>query len=140
MFEDKPAIGVGVGNFREVSANYALTQSGTVESSDLVIDVPKQAHNVYLEALSELGLPGLVLLLAIIFLSLRATLRAAEASLRDGDLRMEARGVFAAQVGFLVAAFFASIEFNKQLWLLIAWDRYLSSWHDRCQVEAHPIR
>lgn len=121
MVEDKPATGVGVGNFADRSADYLL-QPGALQRSDLIIDTPKVAHNIYLESLAELGIPGLVLLLGIIFLSVRETLRAARRFREDDHMRLEAlsRALFAAQVGFLAAALFASIQFNKQLWVVLA--------------------
>ena len=121
MVEDKPATGVGVGNFADRSADYLL-QPGALQRSDLIIDTPKVAHNIYLESLAELGIPGLVLLLGIIFLSVRETLRAARRFREADHMRLEAlsRALFAAQVGFLAAALFASIQFNKQLWVVLA--------------------
>jgi putative inorganic carbon (hco3(-)) transporter len=122
MVEDKPATGVGVGNFRITTSDYLLGTPGSIQRSDLIIDDPKVAHNVYLEALAELGVLGFLLFVAVIVLSVRETLRAARRFYEQGEPPMEAlsRAVFAAQLGFLAAAFFASIEFNKQLWVLLA--------------------
>jgi putative inorganic carbon (HCO3(-)) transporter len=122
MVEDKPATGVGAGNFRHTTPEYLLSAPGSIQRSDLIIDDPKVAHNMYLGALAELGVLGLLLFLTVIVLTVRETLRAARRFYEERDTRMEAlsRAVFAAQLGFLAAAFFASIEFNKQLWVLLA--------------------
>ena len=66
MVRAHPLEGVGVGQFPEVSADYAL-QPGTLERADLVFSsAPKVTHNTYLEIMSEDGIPGFLLFLALL--------------------------------------------------------------------------
>jgi O-antigen ligase len=121
VVEDHPVIGVGAGNFTEVSTRYVL-EPGTVFRTDRVIDSPGGVHNSYLQLLSETGVIGLALYLAILLSSLAAGLRAARTFERIGDWRMEimARGTVVALTGTLVANFFIGQESGKVLWLLLA--------------------
>ena len=63
MFEDNPIRGVGLGSFEKSSIHYVL-EPGTLARSDQIIDSPKVAHNTYLRSLAELGVVGLLLMLA----------------------------------------------------------------------------
>ena len=86
------------------------------------IDTPTVAHDTYLEVLAEGGVPGLALFLAIIGFSLGCMRRAWLAFRRSRDHNMEllTYGLFAGLVGLLVASFFLSEEYNKQLYVLLA--------------------
>jgi O-antigen ligase len=123
MFEDNAVSGVGAGNFSVTSLEYAF-EPGAIDAGTLRSDQGegKVAHNVYLETLAELGIVGLGLLLAIFVYSVTAAARAASNFARNGDERREtlARALMAAQIGTIVAGFFASIQITKQLWLLMA--------------------
>ena len=122
MVRAHPLDGVGVGNFSEVSADYAL-QPGTLERADLVFSsAPKITHNTYLEELSELGIPGFLLFMAIIVSCLRCALQAAKIWSARGDPTMEAiaRSAFLGLFGMLVADFFISEMYSKLLWIMLA--------------------
>jgi O-antigen ligase len=121
MVEDKPVQGVGAGNFQSASPRY-LVRPGALVRDDFVLDRPKQTHNIYLQVLSELGVPGLALFLAIIFFSLSCGVRGARSFGGQGDAAMEVLcwGVTVAALGVLAADFFQSEQFSKQLWLLLA--------------------
>lgn len=121
MFEAHPLNGVGAGNFQNSAKDYLL-QPGVLQRSDQVLlSVPQVAHNSYLSVLSQLGLVGLTLFLAIIGFSLTSALRAAGNFRVRGDPKGEAlaRGLAIAMVGSLAADFFIAQELNKQLWLLL---------------------
>jgi putative inorganic carbon (hco3(-)) transporter len=121
MVEDRPVQGVGAGNFPVSSINYLL-RPGRTEQDRLIVDTPKVAHNIYLTVLAELGIVGLALFLVILGCCLRSALRAARLFAARGDPTMEllARGLFIGLFGLLVADFFSSQLFSKQLWLLLA--------------------
>jgi O-antigen ligase len=123
MVDDKPVEGVGAGNFPSQSFHYAL-QPGEVNTTYLVspTGLLQVVHNAYLEILAELGIVGLCLFLPIVFLAIGAAVRAARNFAEQGDERMETltRALIAAQVGSLGGAFFTSLEYSKQLWLLLA--------------------
>jgi O-antigen ligase len=121
MVEDKPMTGVGAGNFPVSSIHY-LIEPGTIVRDELVVDVPKQTHNIYLQVLSELGLVGLTLFLAIIVLCLSSSLRAARAFRRERAHTLEtlARGLALAMIALLVASAFTTEVYSKQLYILLA--------------------
>jgi O-antigen ligase len=121
MVKAEPAHGIGAGNFPISSVHY-LFQPGLIRRSDFIVDTPKVAHNVYLEVLAELGIVGLVLFLSILAFCIGHMLRAARAFSRLDDRRMEliSRAVIVATLATLAADFFASEQFSKQLWLLLA--------------------
>jgi O-antigen ligase len=116
-----PVTGVGPGNFSVSTVDYLL-QPGVTTRAIYIVDEPKVAHNIYLEVLAELGLPGLILFGVIAATGLKSALAAARASGRRGDRETEllARGLFLALLAMLVAAFFSSELFSKQLWVLLA--------------------
>jgi len=121
IVEDQPVVGVGVGNFAASTINY-LSEPGLLTRTDQIIDDPKVAHNVYLQMLAELGIIGLALFLAILFFCLRCAYRAAIRFRDAGDVQMEimARAVLIAMLAILISDFFASEQFSKLLWLLLA--------------------
>ena len=121
VVQEDPVIGIGAGNFKEVAVEHVL-EPGTVFRTDRVIDNPGGVHNTYLQLLTETGVIGLALYLAIVLSSLAAGLRAARTFERIGDWRMEimARGTVVAMTGVLAANFFISQDSGKVLWLLLA--------------------
>jgi O-antigen ligase len=121
MFEANPVIGVGAGNFQVSSVHY-LERPGLVTAAFFIIDIPKVAHNIYLEQLATLGVPGLIALVGIFIAGVSAALRAAHIFERLGDRPMEimSRCSIVGLFAFLTADFFASELVSKQLWLVFA--------------------
>jgi O-antigen ligase len=122
MVRAHPITGVGVGQFPVVSPDYAL-QPGELMRADLIFSTaPKVTHNTYLEILSELGFPGLLLFLGAIATCLACALRAARLWARRQQRSMEAlaRGVLLGLIGMLTADFFISDMYTKLLWVLLA--------------------
>ncbi|MEA2828301.1 MAG: hypothetical protein QOG43_2740 [Actinomycetota bacterium] len=119
--EDHPWRGIGADNFPISSAHY-LVRPGATTRADFIVTTPKVVHNVYLEQLTSLGVVGLVLFLAIPAASLSCCVKAARRFQKRGDqvLELTARAVMVALVGILAADFFASEQYSKQLWLLLA--------------------
>lgn len=121
MAQANPVVGVGAGNFRDVSKYYLLQPGVLMRSDQILLEEPQVAHNTYLEVLAELGIVGLSLFLTIIGFSLVSSLRAARNFRIRGDPGSEAlaRGFAIALIGTLAADFFISQELTKQLWLLL---------------------
>jgi putative inorganic carbon (HCO3(-)) transporter len=121
MVADRPAQGVGVGNFQVASAHYLL-RPGVIQRSDLIVNTPKVAHNVYLQVAAELGIFGLALFAFLLGFAIRCALLAAGRFARGGDRTMElvSRAVAVATLGVLASNVFASEQFSKPLWLLLA--------------------
>lgn len=108
MLADNPLLGVGPGGFR---SNYAAAS----HNAEIAEQTPV-AHNMYLEVAAELGLPGLVLFLAVIACALVASERALRAS--EDPRPMIA--IQAGLLGVLVASTFLSEQYYMSLWSLVA--------------------
>ena len=82
---------------------------------------PQVVHNTYLEIAAELGLVGIGLFGSVVLFSVGSSLWAARnfSTANDPSGEALARAVVAAMVGVLVADFFISQEYNKQLWLML---------------------
>jgi O-antigen ligase len=121
MVKAQPFNGVGVGNFQDASIHYLL-QPGLIRRGDFIITTPKIAHNTYLQAFAELGVPGGLVFLAIILTGAGCMLMAARNAAQTAQLELEllARGLFVATAGFLSASFFISENYSKLMWLLLA--------------------
>jgi O-antigen ligase len=121
MVEDHPVRGVGAGNFEVTSIHYVLAP-GVLRRDDFLVDTQKVAHNAYLGALAELGVVGLALLVALILAVIVCGVKAIRQFERNGDLAMEVmtRAWVVGLLGLLASLFFASDEYKKQLWLLLA--------------------
>lgn len=123
MVEDRPVLGVGAGNFPASSFNY-VSEPGALDIRYLIspTGMLQVAHNSYLEVLAELGTVGFALFLPLVILPVVAASRAARNFMEAGDSRMEtlSRALIAAQVGMLGGGVFTSLEYSKQLWLLLA--------------------
>jgi O-antigen ligase len=121
MVEAEPVHGVGAGNFPTSSAEFLLTQPGSIERADFIIDTPKVTHNTYLEVWAELGTVGLLMFLFILGFGLYAAAKAAVSFGRQGDARMEvlARSLLVALAAVIAADFFGSRQYNKELWILL---------------------
>lgn len=108
MFRAHPLLGVGLGQFTEY---HYMT-----------------AHNSYLLALAELGFPGLVLFVAILYCSARIPLQAL-AKLRSSQdpvwlagaplIRAWSVGLVAAFIGLAVGIFFLSFTYHYVLWIYV---------------------
>jgi O-antigen ligase len=116
---DHPVLGVGIGNFETVEAQYA--SRADLPSIDLVIDEPHVVHNTYLELLAELGVVGLTCFVALVAGAVVLGWRAVRSFARMGatELELLARGLLVGLAGMLTASFFLSAEYEKQLWLLL---------------------
>jgi O-antigen ligase len=121
MFKANPIDGVGAGNFPIVSVNYLL-KPGTITYSKYIVNTPLVAHNTYLQEMAEGGIVGAALFVGILGFALRSYRLAWRAFRRSGDRDLEilSYAAFIGLVGFLAACFFISIEFSKQLWILVA--------------------
>jgi O-antigen ligase len=92
IFASNPLTGVGLGNFSVANLRY-LPRLGL-----------KDTHNTYLNLATELGLPGLLLWLALVYSVMKAT-RNARVKWGTAALGIEYIWIERATLGFLVAGF-----------------------------------
>lgn len=108
MVADAPLFGVGPQQFREYSRIYSGLERSYV------------AHNTYLELAAEAGLPVLIVFLFLLMAAVTCLRRAArQAHGKDDELGLWADGLWIGIVGFAVAGFFISAQYEKPFWLAI---------------------
>jgi putative inorganic carbon (hco3(-)) transporter len=107
LIRENPFFGIGLGNFKEKTAElHVLANSSAM------------AHNTYLEYAAELGIPALMIFLAVLvctFLLLEKVRKRAA----DRFFRQAALGLQTGLVGFAGSAFFFSAEYEKPFWLVV---------------------
>lgn len=64
IFKDHPLTGVGLDNFSEVSGRYNFKQTRGPAN---YVKVPQLTHNDYLKLMTETGIPGLLIILALFY-------------------------------------------------------------------------
>ena len=109
MIAAHPLTGVGLGNFRAVALDY---QQGN-EQVQLV------AHNSYIEIAAEMGVPALLLFVALLITSARSLQRVRKALPKSDFLYSAALGIEAAIIGCGIAIFFSSGQYQKTVWLML---------------------
>ena len=138
IIHDHPFVGVGFGQFPQVSPHYVL-QPGALNYIGLIVENQIVVHNLYLALWVEGGIVGLLLFLGVVVSSLVCGWRAARGFDAQGDIEMAslARAAFLALVGLLVASFFLSDLDNAALWILLALGPILAALAER-QARASP--
>jgi len=91
-----PVLGVGPGNFPAVTGTWRV------------------AHNTYTELGAEAGVPGLLLFLALLGVSMRRirSMRKLPSYAADPEIRLWTSALLAAITGYAAGAMFASTEYN----------------------------
>jgi O-antigen ligase len=120
VIKTHPLLGVGTDNFIVVESHY-INQPGAIQAL-FVVNTPKVTHNTFLEAATDLGIPGLLMLLAVLGFAIRAAVRAAWIFERLGDRQMElmSRAIVLALVAVLTSDLFVASVYAKYLWIPLA--------------------
>jgi O-antigen ligase len=125
--ESHPFLGLGPGGFPLHYQEYALQVGGEVHEHvkfgpDKGQEPERQAHDLYLSVATDNGGIGLVVFLAIIFVTMRSLLRARRESLaaEDASTAALASGYVLAILGFMTAGIFLSLAYERYYWLLLA--------------------
>ncbi len=110
IVRDHPLTGIGVGQFKSAVGAYSSVK-----------DLSRLAHNTYLEIAAEMGIPGLILFLAVFGFSFRTLTEVRLAARQDRAewLSPVATAIQAGLLGFAVAAFFVSAEFLRMFWFML---------------------
>jgi len=118
---DRPLFGVGMRNFQVAEG----TISPRARLRDRGVGVWwGAAHNTYVQAGAELGVPGVLIFLTMLgtaFYSLcRVARRALRANPAGNDMSRLAQSLMAALIGFTVGAIFLSLAYSDMLYTLLA--------------------
>jgi probable O-glycosylation ligase (exosortase A-associated) len=111
MANDRPLIGVGHRGYERAYNQYDWTE-GKFKANRAV-------HSAWFGVLAELGYPGLVLFILIVFSSLRSCRRVRKAAERGeiaGPLGAYAIAFETSLVAFMVGGSFVSFHYNEMLW------------------------
>jgi O-antigen ligase len=140
MVSAEPVRGVGAGNFTVSSIHYLL-EPGSLPNSQYIADTPLVAHNMYLEVLAELGLPGAILFLVMIIFGLGCSIAALSRFRQSGQRRMQAltTAIAVTLIGLLAADVFASEQYGRELWLLLGLGPALLAMAKRMETTAATI-
>jgi putative inorganic carbon (HCO3(-)) transporter len=116
-----PVFGVGPGNFQ--AAEGRLSPQAIRQQYGIGVRW-NAAHNSFVQAGAELGLPGLILFTGVIlsaFASLRRAgrLESARPELGHGSVRLTP-ALTGSLLGFVVGAFFLSLAYSEMLYTLVA--------------------
>jgi O-antigen ligase len=114
-----PVLGVGLDNFVTQEAKY-VREPGVLTSVALIAEKPHVVHNLYLEAFTETGIVGFVLLISMMVGFLSCGVRAAKGFDARGqpELATLARAVVVAEVSIYVALLFLSDGPDQRFWIL----------------------
>jgi len=111
MGNEFPLTGVGPSNFTHVNMNIYMSSNPFVQ------------HNVFIQAFSELGYPGLLLFVGMIlgcFYNNRYTRKLlAEKQLKDPFLIGLSHGLDLCLVGFIVNGFFITVLYYPMFWIIM---------------------
>jgi probable O-glycosylation ligase (exosortase A-associated) len=109
VLADYPLFGVGLDNFIQIGVRYARVEQLFVQ------------HNIYLEVATETGVPGLILVLLMIWAfmknqwDVKRLIR--EANYSDPFLINMCHGLNVSMAGFLCAGFFITVMFYPFFWV-----------------------
>ena len=109
MIEAHPIAGIGLGNFKPLMDQYA--DPGT--------NFREIAHNTYIELAAELGIPGLLIFLFILISAYRTLGQVRKQVNRSSLVHQAALGLQAGLVGYMIAGFCLSAEYQKLFWLAL---------------------
>lgn len=115
LFSDHPWLGIGAGNFNDYFQNTALNLGLIFRGEG------RSPHSLYLEALSELGIVGLGLMLTILIAALMGAVRASRALVAGGRISVahDAQSFGIGLLSYLVASVFLHDAYPLMLWTII---------------------
>lgn len=115
MANDRPLLGVGHNGYPRAYNGYDWTDGQYLTN--------RAVHSAWFGVLGELGYPGLLLFLTLVWTSLRACRRVRRSAQRGeipGPLGPYAIGLESALVAFVVGGSFVSFHYNEMLWHFFA--------------------
>ena len=115
MANDRPLTGVGYNGYQAAYNAY--------DASEGEFGASRSVHSVWLGVLAELGYPGIILYLVIVWLSFRACHRVRKKAARgeiSDTLGRYAIGLESALVAFVVGGTFVPFQYCEMLWHFFA--------------------
>jgi putative inorganic carbon (hco3(-)) transporter len=115
LMKQHPLLGVGYFNWFPTYAAHLVAIGETRK--------PEVCHNIFVQAGSELGFPGVAFLLALIIASFVVNARTRAVLAKQSDnvfLTQLSRGLDAGMVGYLISAQFITVLYYPYLWIGLA--------------------
>jgi putative inorganic carbon (hco3(-)) transporter len=125
VFADHPVVGVGPGAFPHYYQEYAERVGIEVMETAFAgeregEEAQRQAHNAFLSIAAELGLPGLVIFCALLWVTVRQLIKARRRVLtRDPAMAGMATGFMLAVIAYAANGMFLTLAFERYFWLLL---------------------
>ncbi len=116
MFREHPFLGVGPGNFLPMHAQAAYQMEPSL------IGLPRMAHDVYLQTVTEIGPLGLGLFLGVLGAAGSIAYRIARV---DQPHSVQAQALAIAILAFSAMGFFSHLLLDKTFWIVLALIRTL---------------
>jgi putative inorganic carbon (hco3(-)) transporter len=118
VFRDHPVVGVGPAQFPPF---YFVRYSKDAEIKFRDLDVPRRAHNLYLEMAAECGALGLATFLAVVAVLLNGLWQARRTWLgRDRDAADLVTAFCLSLSAYLCTAMFLHLSYQRYYWFLLA--------------------
>jgi len=118
VFRDHPIVGVGPAQFPPF---YFVRYSKDAEIKFRDLDVPRRAHNLYLEMAAECGALGLGMFMAVVAVLLNGLWQARRRWLdRDRDAADLVTAFCLSLCAYLFTAMFLHLSYQRYYWFLIA--------------------
>jgi O-antigen ligase len=121
MAETHQPGGIGLNNYQGEAHRY-VQRPGALTAVDQIVDQPHVVHNTYLGLLTETGVVGLLLFLAVVGTFLTASFKASRTFEQRGahDMAWLSRATLLGTVALLCGYFFASNGNDFRLWTILA--------------------
>ena len=114
VFADHPLIGVGPGMFKFYAEEYGN------EGGLKMLEGPRQAHNLYLGIAADMGAPGLVCFLGMVFVTIRSLGQARKRFMKADPMMADmAAGFLLTIVTFLATGMSSNFSFTRYFWLML---------------------
>jgi putative inorganic carbon (hco3(-)) transporter len=119
-----PILGVGLNNFMDNSHLYGNK-----------VHYQRASHNAYLEVSATLGLPGLILLLTMLYLFYRNMKTYQNLDVSNKYAQM-VHFINISFIAYLVSSFFLALLSNKLFWVLLAFSNIIAKCSERIKNES----
>lgn len=119
--KERPLLGLGFGGFQSQSRELLYRTPGADLEKYVVPPRGVALHNIYIGTATELGLPGLALLLGVLISTGRAFRASARAASRKGAwfLMHISNAAVVSLISLCIVSFFLPLETSRSIWILV---------------------